>query len=185
MHGNHKERTMTCSEDMLQVASTPMIIPSLAAHMTIGGHCWMGDDHMLLFFWFAFCFSVLAPTVPINCLSPISKLMLLIWNDMHKLDLAQSPLSISLDNQKKHFYQFINLLLLLYLCNMKCGGCGTDTALNTHASHCRHCHACMVQCGWSRRRGGTWCQDGVQCMLQWSHSWQQPAIVIICKLNSG
>ena len=21
---------------------------------------------------------------------------------------------------------------------MKCGGCGTDTALNTHASHCRH-----------------------------------------------
>ena len=59
MHSNHEELTMTCSEDWLQAAHTPMIIPCLAAHMTIGGHCWMGDDHVLLFFGlcavFLFC----------------------------------------------------------------------------------------------------------------------------------
>ena len=54
MHGNHEELTMTCSEDWLQAACTPMIVPSLAAHVTIGGHCWMGDDHVLLFSVFLF-----------------------------------------------------------------------------------------------------------------------------------
>ena len=59
MHSNHDELTMTCSEDWLQAAHTPMIVPSLVAHVTIGGRCWMVDDHVLLFFGLhaVFCFS--------------------------------------------------------------------------------------------------------------------------------
>jgi len=70
MHSNHKELTMMCSKDWLQAACTPMIIPSLATHMTIGGYCLMVDDHVLLFFWCACCFSILASSVLIKSLSP-------------------------------------------------------------------------------------------------------------------
>jgi len=51
-----------------------MIVPSLATQVTIGGHCWMGDDHVF-FFWFVCCFLVLTPTVQIDHLLPTQPLI--------------------------------------------------------------------------------------------------------------